>query len=264
MPGVEVRMHDDGSSPGMHDLNLFRQGSLFGACEVTAAADAETIELWKLVNGRDDRWVEPGLRGGWMLALAPTCRAKTLKAGLRDLLLAMETQGVTEAGWDRVRGPVGAFDGLLDRLGIVHARQGETEFPGVVYFTIDLPADRSGGAVPLSGDPLVEWLSAWTRSPEQEHNVAKLLRAGTKERHLFVLFPVFSPAPFPVIDVLMRPSGPLPTSAPDLPDAVTHLWTMSGWSSGDLFAWSASGGWSRHSKDVAITVSDDEAASDGL
>ncbi len=42
--GVKVEQHDDGSRPSMYDLDLVRAGQPFGACEVTAAADAESID----------------------------------------------------------------------------------------------------------------------------------------------------------------------------------------------------------------------------
>jgi hypothetical protein len=46
LPGVKVVQHDDGSRPRMYDLDLVRESAVFAACEVTAAADAESIELW--------------------------------------------------------------------------------------------------------------------------------------------------------------------------------------------------------------------------
>ncbi|MGZ4499074.1 MAG: hypothetical protein ACXVXD_01435 [Nocardioidaceae bacterium] len=58
LPGVKVMQHDDGSRPRMHDFDLVRDGVVFAACEVTAAADAESIELWNLVNGSGERWIE--------------------------------------------------------------------------------------------------------------------------------------------------------------------------------------------------------------
>ncbi|MFC9744842.1 hypothetical protein [Streptomyces niveus] len=50
LPNVEVRLHDDGSRPVMHDFDLMREGRRFAAVEVTAAADAVSLELWKLIN----------------------------------------------------------------------------------------------------------------------------------------------------------------------------------------------------------------------
>ena len=52
--GVEVVQHDDGSRDGMHDLDILRADRR-DAAEVTAAADAESIQLWKLVTDRGDR-----------------------------------------------------------------------------------------------------------------------------------------------------------------------------------------------------------------
>lgn len=59
----------------MHDFDLVRDGQRFAAVEVTAAADAASIELWKLLNG-GGRWIQGGLAGGWMVSLIPTSRAR--------------------------------------------------------------------------------------------------------------------------------------------------------------------------------------------
>lgn len=250
LPGVAARQHDDGSRASMHDLDLFRGADRFGACEITSVADPEGIALWKLVNDRDERWIEPDLQGGWMLMLSPGCRAKKLKAGLRELLRAIESQGVKEAG--RGRRGLGQFEPALNDLGIIHAFQSDTEYPGSIYFTIEFPIERTGGFVSETGDELADWLNQWASTPEQEHNVTKLINSRAHERHLFVLFHTFAPVPFPVTDILMRSNGPLPSAQLDLPDGITHLWTASLWSTGHLFAWNESGGWSRHSKDVSF------------
>ena len=53
---LRVRVqHDDGFQPGMHDLEVTYPDKLSAAVEVTAAADAQSIELWNLVKG-GDRW----------------------------------------------------------------------------------------------------------------------------------------------------------------------------------------------------------------
>lgn len=64
--------------------------------EVTAAADAESIQLWKLVNDRDERWIVPTIDGGWNVTLVPSARAKRILAELPDLLAEMERRGVRE------------------------------------------------------------------------------------------------------------------------------------------------------------------------
>lgn len=101
--GLKVEQHDDGRHPGMHDLNIIAQDGSLAAVEVTAAADPDSIELWKLVNGRDERWTVPDLQGGWMLYLEPTARAKRLLAELPSFLRELEGQGITkiQSQWRR-------------------------------------------------------------------------------------------------------------------------------------------------------------------
>lgn len=80
--GVPVVQHDDGSLPGMHDLDITYGDRPPRAVEVTAAADGEAIALWNLLNGQDERWVEPALAGGWLVSLLPTARAKRVRKEL--------------------------------------------------------------------------------------------------------------------------------------------------------------------------------------
>lgn len=83
--GLKVEQHDDGRQPGMHDLNIMTADGSPAAVEVTAAADPDSIQLWKLVNGvgserftsrverfadgRDRAWVLPGSGHGFGLDL---------------------------------------------------------------------------------------------------------------------------------------------------------------------------------------------------
>ncbi|MFH9655301.1 hypothetical protein ACH4MT_30880 [Streptomyces anulatus] len=245
LPDVEVRHHDDGSRPGMHDFDLVREGQRFAALEVTAAADAASLELWKLVNG-GPRWIREELAGGWMVSLAPTARAKRIRSELPRLLASLEAMGVPKISEDY--GPTEDLTERADRLGIVSAYQSATDFPGSVYFTISLPPERSGGWVPDTGDAFCHWVSDWLGEPSQSDNLGKLIRSGATERHFFLLLPGFTTAPFEALDPLMRPDGPLPTLDPQLPREVTHLWAMSSLNTGDIFHWSPSVGWMRFQK----------------
>ncbi len=237
--GVQVVQHDDGSRPSMYDLDLLREGVPFAAMEVTAAADGESIELWNLVNGSDDRWIESDLMGGWMVTVTPRARAKRLKKELPTLLRTLES--IAE-GPERQA----AVDRLFS-MEVASANRSATDFPGSIYVTLQRDPERTGGAVPVTGDGLVAWLNAWISEPAQEHNVEKLRAAPHPERHLFVLIPGFTTAPFSASDVLMRADGPLPQAVPALPQGVTDVWLMSTWSTGDLFHYSADG-WSRSPK----------------
>jgi hypothetical protein len=245
---VQVHQHDDGSAPGMHDLEIVYPDGHRGAVEVTAAGDAESIELWSLINGRG-RWVEPDLIWGWWVAIVPHARAKRLRTDLPRLLRQLEEAGVHEvhAGqWSE-----GPFEAEAFDLGITHIWQGDS--PGTIHSTIDLPIERSSGAVPMTGDPLAKWLSDWILRPEQAYNVEKLARSRLHERHMFVLLPGFPDAPFSVIALLMRDSPPLPTVAPSLPPEVTHPWVMSIWNTGSGMHWSPDLGWEHFDKLTTLT-----------
>ncbi|MCW3159567.1 hypothetical protein [Micropruina sonneratiae] len=242
--GVVVRVHDDGSKDGMHDLDLVRDGRIFGCCEVTSAADEATIEFWNVANGgRQGRWTEPDLVGGWSIAARPTARVNKLRTALPEILRDMERNGVCEVDeWGRE-----AHASRLRSLGVVEAHQGPTTFPGSIYLTVDLPSERLGGAVPDSGNDLASWVGEWLALPEQRHNLDKLRRADRDEQHMAILFPGFTTAPFVATDVLMRPNGPLPSITPELPPGINHLWLMSTWSTGDVFHWTGTD-WVRHPK----------------
>lgn len=239
LPGVKVFQHDDGSRPSMYDLDLARGDVPFAACEVTAAADAESIELWNLINGSDERWIEQDLLGGWMVTVTPKCRAKRLKNELPGLLRTVErASGGPEfaAAVERIYG-----------LDVVSADRSDTAFPGSIYVTLQRATERTGGAVVSTGNGVVTWLDDWVRASAQEHNLEKLRAAEYGERHLVVLFPGFTTAPFSACDLLMRSDAPLPDVAPNLPDGITDVWLMSSWSTGDLFHY-GDGRWMRASK----------------
>lgn len=239
LPGVQARQHDDGSRSSMYDLDLVRDGVPFAAMEVTAAADADSIELWNLLNGSESWWVEPNLVGGWLATVTPKARAKRLKKELPGLLRTFEL--LAEGSERRAAGA------RLNELGVVSANQGDTDFRGSIYVTLQRDPEQTGGAVPLAGDGLVSWFDEWTQDGAQGHNLEKLRTAERPERHLFVLFPSFTIAPFNASDVLMRPDGPLPKLSPTLPEGITDLWLMSTWSTGDLFRFGPDG-WSRSHK----------------
>lgn len=232
---------DDGSRPGIHDLEIQYPDRPAGAVEVTAAADAESIELWKIVNEREGRLLIDGLAGGWMVHLSPYARGRRVLAELPDLLLKMEAEGISRQAV--LMGDFGRFEDTISDLGITGLMWGDTDYPGSIYMTIDLPPERSGGAVGWSGNPLAVWLGNWIREPAQAHNLEKLTNSGADERHFFIVLPGFTTAPFPVSYLLSSEEPPLPHVAPDLPPEVTHVWTMSTWNVGIGMRWSPTEEW---------------------
>ncbi len=151
--GVEVTVHDDGSTQGMHDLNILYPDRPPGAVEVTAAADQVMIETWILAT-RGGRWIVEGIAGGWAVSSEKDANVKRLRAELPDFLRELEAQGVRavdpETWWER-----GPHDERAKALGIRHLFQGGTSFPGSVYLLPQPEAERTGGAVPTDGAPLL-------------------------------------------------------------------------------------------------------------
>jgi hypothetical protein len=248
--GVAVSQHDDGSRPGMHDLDILHPDRPHGAAEVTAAADGECLALWRLMNGNDERWIVPELDGGWLVSLDPAARAKSVRKELPGLLLELE-RSRTSCLSRRSRFDRHDLASVADGLGVVSAEQSGTDFPGSIYITLDLPAERSGGMVAITGEPLAQWISSFLKDGGRRDVRQKLARSGADERHAFVVMPGFTTAPFIVSDLLMRDGASLPVEYPELPGEVTDVWAVSTWSSGAGFRWSPQAGWSTFPKSTA-------------
>jgi hypothetical protein len=153
----------------------------------------------------------------------------------------MESQAVTRAGPEIWWQP-GPFDRAVEALGVMHVIQSGTDFPGSVYLMIDQGLERTGGAEPTDGSPLLEWLAEWFGRPDKADNLRKLEGSGADERHLFLILPSFAEAPFAVIDLLSRDGAPQPEDPPDLPREVTHVWLVSTSRNGSGMRWSPGGG----------------------
>src|SRR5256714_6551180 len=158
--GVPVKQHDDGSEPGMYDLDIVYPDRPFAALEITAAADSDSIELWRVMND-GERWCEENLEGGWSVTVDPTARGKLLREDLPELLRRLEGAGMRE--FRRGHRHPEELERAAARLKVVSAFQGETEFPGSIYPTIELPPERSGGFVGESGDPLADCSASSSR-----------------------------------------------------------------------------------------------------
>jgi hypothetical protein len=246
LPGCSVDQHDDNSEASMFDLTITYPDGHVGALEVTAAADKQQLELWKLVGGRGQRWIESDLAGGWIVRIQPSTRAKNLLRQLPELLRSLERAGIQNVHGNPTSTDAHAV--LAGQLRIVQASQAGTSYPGSIYVMPPERLAQMGGYSPITGDPLAQWLSGWIPDPSRVDNIRKLAGSGMTERHLFVLVPGFNPAPFAVNDLLISPGAPLPRIPPALPAEVTHIWVMSTWSTGDGFRWSAATDWERFIK----------------
>lgn len=249
---MSVTQYDDGSQPGMHDLNVLDpRGDVMAAVEVTAAADAASIELWNIVNG-GDTWIVPDLDGGWMIAFKPTARAKRIRAELPDLLREYERAGVMAFAGERWSGRGEVHEPRAATLGIVHAGQYGTAHPGSVYMTIEQPSEQTGGAVSSAPRSVAPWVGDFLRDPSRRDVLSKLGTSGSHERHAFIILPGFSTAPYGVAELLWQEeSGPFPESDPELPSEVTHVWLVSTLTVGSGLRWSPDAGWRRFLKELA-------------
>lgn len=81
----------------------------------------------------------------------------------------------------------------------------------------------------------------------------KLARSGATQRHVAILVPAFSTAPFGVVDVLWRDlDDAVPARSPNLPNEVTHVWLMTFWTIGSGLRWSPQGGWERFERKFLV------------
>jgi hypothetical protein len=247
LPDCVVEPHDDGSRPSMYDLKIVYSDGPTGAVEVMAAADGERIGLWREVRKRDLVRQEPDLIGGWLVRVLRSARARDLDTHLAKLLRELERDGRTAV--HGVKGSTDPLEALAASVGVIEAVQSATDRKGSIYV---MPPEGSreqmGGYAPLTGDPLAVWLGDWTNEASRSDNVRKLRSADAAERHLFILVPGFTAAPFGVIDLLFSPGAPIPSVPPVLPAGVTDVWVMSTWDSGDGFRWSSETGWRRFTK----------------
>lgn len=246
LPGTAVVQRDTNSGQRVHDLDLARDGAVFGAVEVTSAADPDSIELWNTVHRSGSPWIDQSLAGGWMLWLYPSARGKGLRRYLPALLAELERNGITEFGsdWRYRHHPYRLH---AERLGIAVAHQSDTSVPGSIYVSIRLPIERMTRSVAEPDDVLAEWVSAWIVHQSRPDNLEKLRESGLPERHLFIVLPAFrefTTAPPEVFDKVTQRSAPPPTVAPKLPAEVTHLWLVSVFS-GTGVRWSPDDGWTR-------------------
>jgi hypothetical protein len=90
LPGSVVEQHDDGSQDSMYDLAITYPDGRAGAIEVTAAADAQQLELWKLVGRRGQPWVESTISGGWIVEILSSAKVNGLSRELPNLLRRLE------------------------------------------------------------------------------------------------------------------------------------------------------------------------------
>lgn len=116
---AEVQIHDTGASSRMYDLEISYADGSRAAAEVVAAADPESISLWRVMNdGSADRWQVDGLVGGWSASLDPDARGRRVLAELPGICRRLENLRLKD-----IRESVDASFEFAQTLGIRSLRQ---------------------------------------------------------------------------------------------------------------------------------------------
>lgn len=237
--GVPVEQHDDGSQPGMYDLTICYPDGRRGAVEVTAAEDQAQAADYGALRRRpilhDSR-----LTNGWLVVAQRGADVNRLREELPDLLHQLERQGITEASVYSIWSPEGQAEWASGAVRAVGAE------------TVKATTSFDTGTIALTGAMTVDWLS---QDPEdvvafvdrfvaaRPSDVAKLGRSGAEERHLFVWSGVFSEGRRE-LRALGLDVAALPSRAPNLPPAVTHVWIApEAMRPSRVVTWSAATGW---------------------
>ena len=200
---------------------------------VVADQDSPVDAQWAALENVEHRLTVPGLRGTWVAQLA--WQAKLRDVG-RDLpRLAIQWQHRLKAS-----GSTGRFRGMLPvslhRLGVrAFDKLREGDDPGVIRLMTEGWSGTAG-----SGElgPFVE------RVLDEHRDVpAKLARCSADERHAFIW--VTTGSDFAAQYALEDRDQPPPTTAPNLPRGVSHVWVAGSSASQGVLAWFPDRGWWR-------------------
>ena len=139
----------------MHDLWITRLDGLQPRSRSQAAADQESMKLWRLVNSGEPLIVA-GLHGAWFVSLEPiSTRAKWRAKQIPAFLGELEAAGMREVDVEEGEWVIGGSTARARELGIASASQSATDrdVPGSVHFTVDGPLERRGGSSPERATP---------------------------------------------------------------------------------------------------------------
>jgi len=132
---------------------------------------------------------------------------------------------------------------LLRKLGIIRATSTPAGANGAV---VALGIELNGGAWAGSGESIVPWIESFTGDPSCSDNIHKLASASVGEAHLAV-YAHMNSVPYSVWRALEDHgnTGVLPTTAPNLPSPITHVWLFPVPRASTGVAWAPDRGWFR-------------------
>ncbi len=211
LQGTTMQFRPD-QGDGSHDFNLLRGTTVFGAVEVTSAADQPRKSLIaSMADGRKGGYDVPAAkcRSSWLVELLPDASVNRVRRDIDEYLAAVESDrltGFTES--DVSRYP--SVERVVRELRVDSAWPWPSRHPRVIR--INPPTD-SGWLD--SGDVR----TAVETEALKDDNRRKLAKSGAAERHLFVyLDPTSSAARVALVN------NRVPNGAPAIPEEVTHVW----------------------------------------
>lgn len=190
-------------------------------------------------------------------------RLRGLRADERLVALALEHATGARARGHDVDGRQGAVDLLLThpdgRVAAVEVttlagdgvrrrdalrRGGHRRWPDPRRPWWTVPGLTTHGPAALDGLPTA--VTALLGVPSVARRAAKVARVpDVAERHLVVELGEGALSP-PLHGALAAPGSRLPSSDPEVPDGLSHVWLTAGWGGSPLVGWQRGGGWSAH------------------
>jgi hypothetical protein len=246
--GATVTRTDHKNAPaGTVDGRLDYLDGRTGALEISTLGLPSEFELEARIRNLDSRLPMPG-RWKWVVKVADPNELPRILAIYASAILTCEAHGVVRV--DDLPGSVVSADPDLEWLWAESTSS---------LFGIKLPdgAQDSSGYIDLSYQPVI---AAWHSGPDQvvagvntaltvdplARRVAKLVRAGGDERHLFLRV-TFSGLEESALVRLIQHSMSLEDAEPlqgdpDLPEAIDYLWLLTGWGQ-RVTRWTRGEGW---------------------
>ena len=215
-----VAKHISGSD---EDFRIDYEDGRTAIGEIKRSADARVEEVRTLLGKMSPPHslpLGPAL-GTWVASITTRTPLTTLGQELSDVAERLLQEGVANVeiydSW-----PHGAIYDRLRTLGIRRFWRPESQgFDEVVLFP-----EPTGGVVPLTCEPLCEWINQYLAQAADRRSLSNSLRrlehSAVDERHLFLWAEEALPSEV-LLYMSFHPDAP-PTDRPTLPEYLTHLW----------------------------------------
>jgi len=183
--------------------------------EVTRATNRVRHEQTNAILGREgdaDLMPRKLAQYDWWVFTSHMANVKRIRRNVDRLLAEVEREGLTEFDINGIGANFPAVQALWQELRILHGTHMPWDPPGQIG--IALPSDSAI----LSADSVT---AAAEREAGKLDNRTKLGRSTAQQRHLCVFLDEFA---YPADESMKR--GLMPSSAPALPQEISHLWVV--------------------------------------